>query len=184
MLIKERGVTLMELIVTISIAGILTAVALPSFQQVIQSNRLATQSNQFITMISVARSEAVKRGRRASICAGQGGSCACTEKEGCDDNWKKGILVFIDTDGDCKVDVDENNNPLILREGAGLNDDAIKITGVGCLGFSSLGTKGGETVAVAITLCSSRLSGENVRNITIEPTGSAVVKRSTKTGCL
>lgn len=62
-----RGFTLIELMVTISIAAILLAIGVPSFQAIIENNRLATQSNELITAVSLARSEAIKRGVDISI---------------------------------------------------------------------------------------------------------------------
>ncbi len=56
-----RGFTLIELMVTISIAAILLAIGVPSFQAIIENNRLATQSNELITAVNLARSEAIKR---------------------------------------------------------------------------------------------------------------------------
>lgn len=61
------GFTLIELMVTISIAAILLAVGVPSFQAIIENNRLATQSNELITAVNLARSEAIKRGVNISI---------------------------------------------------------------------------------------------------------------------
>lgn len=81
-----RGFTLIELMVTISIAAILLAIGVPSFQAIIENNRLATQSNELITAVNLARSEAIKRGVDISItpntsnyvngwCVHTGGGC-------------------------------------------------------------------------------------------------------------
>ncbi|MCX7069312.1 MAG: GspH/FimT family pseudopilin [Methylococcales bacterium] len=56
------GFTLLELIVAISIAGILMAMAIPSFSDMMRNNRLTTYANELVTSLNLARSEAVKRG--------------------------------------------------------------------------------------------------------------------------
>jgi type IV fimbrial biogenesis protein FimT len=56
------GFTLLELIIAISIAGVLMAMAIPSFRDMIRSSRLTTYTNEFVTALSLARNEAIKRG--------------------------------------------------------------------------------------------------------------------------
>ncbi len=59
----------MELIITISVLAILTTLALPSFQQFIQNNRLAGQANELVAATQLARSEAIKRGVNVAVCS-------------------------------------------------------------------------------------------------------------------
>ncbi len=60
----ERGFTLLELIVTVVVASILLTVAVPSFTTLIRSNRAASEANALLTMLTLARSEAIKRNAR------------------------------------------------------------------------------------------------------------------------
>lgn len=59
---RKSGFTLLELLVTIAIAGILIALAVPGFTSFIGSNRAEVQKSSFVNAINYARSEAVKRG--------------------------------------------------------------------------------------------------------------------------
>lgn len=59
---RDSGFTLLELMVAIAIAGVLMAIAIPSFREMIRNNRLTTYANEFVTSLNIARSEAVKRG--------------------------------------------------------------------------------------------------------------------------
>lgn len=56
-----RGFTLIELIVTLAVVVILSTIAVPGFQTVIASSRLAADHNEIVTGLATARSEAVKR---------------------------------------------------------------------------------------------------------------------------
>jgi len=86
----SRGFTLVELMITISIASILLAVAVPSYQSLMKGSHLTTQANEFMTALHYARSEAVKRGIRVTICKSADGA-TCNG-----DSWQDGWLIFSD----------------------------------------------------------------------------------------
>jgi type IV fimbrial biogenesis protein FimT len=97
--VAMRGFTLIELMVTLSIAAILLLVAVPNFIAFVQNNRLATQANDLVTMLNYARSEAVKRNQTITVCSSTDGtSCAGTT------TWDGGLIVFVDNNGDGTVD--------------------------------------------------------------------------------
>lgn len=88
---RQRGFTLMELIITVAIAAIVLAVGVPSFQGMMRNNRAATQANEMIAALNLARSEAAKRGSRVSLCPSSSGTgCGGTD-------WSSGWIVFVDT---------------------------------------------------------------------------------------
>ncbi|BBL35859.1 hypothetical protein Nstercoris_02136 [Nitrosomonas stercoris] len=86
----NKGFSLVELMVTISIASILLAVAVPSYQFLMKGSHLTTQANEFMTALHYARSEAVKRGMRITICKSADGA-TCNG-----DSWQDGWLIFSD----------------------------------------------------------------------------------------
>ncbi len=70
---RADGFTLVELMVTVAMLAILSAIAFPSFQSTLRSNRVATATNEMIAAIALARSEAVRNNRGSSICASSDG---------------------------------------------------------------------------------------------------------------
>jgi type IV fimbrial biogenesis protein FimT len=64
---RIRGFTLVELMVTLSIAAVLLAVGVPPFSRLIANNRMATQTNELVGALNLARAEAVRRGQPVSI---------------------------------------------------------------------------------------------------------------------
>lgn len=95
------GFTLVELIITIAIAAILLAIALPSFKSSIRSNRVATRTNSLIATFNLARTEAIRNNHGAGVCP----SSAGTSCNGVD--WDQGWLVWSDEDASGTLDADE-----------------------------------------------------------------------------
>jgi type IV fimbrial biogenesis protein FimT len=74
---RQRGFTLIELIVTISIVGILLALAAPSFGEASLGSKLAATANRLLSSATLARSEAIKRNASITMCASSDGlNCA------------------------------------------------------------------------------------------------------------
>ncbi len=99
---KQTGFTLIELMVTIAVLGILLSIAIPAFQNMVLNSRITAQANQAITALNYARSEAVKRAAPVTVCSTNGGA-ACAGST----NWSTGWMVFADADGDGTVDAGE-----------------------------------------------------------------------------
>jgi type IV fimbrial biogenesis protein FimT len=124
---KEPGFTLVELLITIVVATILLAVGVPAFQSFIKNNRVTAQANDLVSAIQLARSEAVKRGTVATICASSDrATCNVTDK-----HWERGWIVFSDLNRDGAPNKEDGSTPItgtclstedcILRTNGGLS---------------------------------------------------------------
>jgi len=91
---KNKGFSLIELLVVVAMLGILLAVAMPGFQDTIESANTNSQVKVLLTTLNLASSEAIKRGTNVAICASNDGL-------DCDAGvWNEGWMVFVDTNGD------------------------------------------------------------------------------------
>jgi type IV fimbrial biogenesis protein FimT len=88
---RARGYTLLELVITMSIAAILLTIAVPSFRYVTNSNRIAGEVNGLLGDLQFARAEAIKEGRTVTV-------CASTDGQNCSNStaWQQGWIVFSD----------------------------------------------------------------------------------------
>ena len=170
---RNSGFTILELMVIVAIIGVLATVAVPSFQQTIMNNRLATQVNDFVSSLQLARSESVKRGTETRVCKSADGA-ACAAGGG----WHQGWLVWIDFNGDGVP------TAVVDANGDGAADET-EILGVGVALKGSNTLVGDANVADEIrfnsrgfatgfngtfTLCDSR-GAEEARGIVVANTG-------------
>ena len=63
----SRGFTLVELMITIAVLAIGSALAYPSFSGVMRSNRVATSTNGLLAAFNLARSEAIRTNRGGGV---------------------------------------------------------------------------------------------------------------------
>jgi len=106
----SNGFTLLELMVTLVIATLLVTVAIPSFIGLIKKNRISTYTNNLVTSLALARSEAVKRGTQISLCASNNG-LNCTNT-----SFQQGWIVF--SDQNVAGTVDGTDTVLRVQEAA------------------------------------------------------------------
>lgn len=89
----NSGFTLIELIVTILVASLLLAIAVPSLQGFIANSQVDSTSTEFIASLNYARAEAVHRGLSVTICPSNANQTGCSATA----TWKQnGWLVFVD----------------------------------------------------------------------------------------
>jgi type IV fimbrial biogenesis protein FimT len=122
------GFTLLELMIVTAIAVVLLAIAIPSFRTVIRTNRLAATTNELTAALQYARSEAITRGQRVTVCKS---SSVSSTTPTCDNSagWQNGWLIFVDTDQDGTLDTGE----VLLKVGQPSTGD----TSIASTGFSN-----------------------------------------------
>lgn len=91
---RISGFSMVELMITIAIVAILVALAFPSFEGSMRSNRVATATNELMASLSLTRSEAIRNPGGAVICTTTNGT-ACNGT-----SWDDGWMVWIDLNGD------------------------------------------------------------------------------------
>ena len=171
---KNRGFTLIELVVTICILGIVMAIAIPSFTSTIRNNTIASISNNMIASLNYARSEAIKRNTPVSVCAPTDSSYSA-----CGSNWSLGWLVFVNPNG-ANVVVNSTAAPLLRVEA--ITDQSINLTtspSVGIATYNGSGFPAQNTANVVFTIKATGCTGDAGRQISISMTGRSSVTNVT-----
>ena len=159
----ESGFTLIELMVTLSVMAILLAVAVPSFQDVALSSKLTSLANNVVASAQLARSEAIKRNRPATLCASSNGAT-------CTGAWTDGWVVLRD-DG------------AVINAQKKLPDGFVMSGNVTSVSFSATGV-GANPVTATLTICRKTPSvGSQERVVSISTTGRPTVSRTTAGSC-
>jgi type IV fimbrial biogenesis protein FimT len=97
----QTGFSLYDFIITSAVASVLGTGAV-SMTDLVKDTRITTNVNQLMAELSLARSEAIKRHTLVTLCTSSDGA-SCSH----DDNWQAGWIMFINDDGDNKVDAGE-----------------------------------------------------------------------------
>ncbi len=93
---SKSGLTLLELVVTLTVVGILLTIAVPRLSSLFQGQATATTADRFALMLAYARQEAATRCRRVALCPSIDGE-SCVTGSG---RWEEGWIVFVDDDED------------------------------------------------------------------------------------
>jgi type IV fimbrial biogenesis protein FimT len=163
---RNRGFTLVEMMITIAVMALVLSLAVPSFTNMIRNNRLASGSNELISALTYARSEAVKRRLNVSVCVRDGEACSTDVN-----NWGQGWLIFTD-DLAPSGQIDGPTDVVLLR--ADPSDAGVQITaGAASVTFNPLG----ETNNATFTVTKSGCKGNNERRLTVQSTGRLSLAR-------
>ena len=154
---KRNGFTLIELMVTLAVAAILLTIGVPSFQYILQSNRVSTQTNELITGISAARSEAVRRNQDVRLIPNDG-------------DWEEGFQIEVPS-------LPDNENPVRRFNSFGNGMD-VTATDANPITFAGRGSLMSGSGTPTITLQPEReCRGEMRRVIEISASGSVQTTR-------
>jgi len=157
----QQGFTLIEMMVVISILGILLAIAMPSFSEALLSSKLRSYANNLVASVHLARSEAIKRNAVVTLCASSDGTS-------CSGDWKYGWVIL--SAGDAVIQTQQ------------AVDVNFKITGTNTtLSFQPTGVGATQD---AITICrETPTTGSQERVVTISATGRPSVTKTSAGSC-
>lgn len=160
--VRQRGVTLIELMITIAVAAVLLMIAVPSFRNITLANRLDTAANDVVNAIHMARMEAIKRNASVQFC---GNSASAKPIDTLDGACVAGASAAVwATSGGVPSPVLAAATGLATPVRINGNLTALRFNGQG------LARAAGSSVpydGVVVDLCTSQMTGNNHRKITM-----------------
>lgn len=163
----HRGITIIELMMTLAILAILVGIAAPGMREMILNWRMTSQTNDLVSDLASARGQAATLGVPVTVCASSNGTS-------CTGTWAQGRIVFSDADADGAVDAGTDT---ILRVAAAIPAGSTLATAnlivPGRVQFRPTGLATGVAGAGAtFTFCDGR-TGPYGRRVTVALTGRA-----------
>ena len=95
-----RAFTLPELLITLSVLGIILGFAVPSLHTLLQDSRRSSERHLMHASLNYARGMALQTQSVVSLCSGQS---SCNDSR----HWRERILIFVDRNGNGLLDEDE-----------------------------------------------------------------------------
>lgn len=176
----HRGLSLMELVVTLGLLGLLLTLGVQTWTPVRQKYQLQAQAQDLLSTLSLARSEAMKRGVRVTACVSDDGQ-RC-QSQG---HWTQGWIVFEDTDGNA-LRADEE---LLIKVHAALPLGLLAIGNSSVVRYVSYAPNSrsllvsGAPQAGTITVCRASAQSTSAWGLAINFVGNAHLEAATLASC-
>ena len=179
----QSGFTLYELLITVTIVGIILSFGIPNMLQFNQNGRMTSSANDLHASFHLARSESSRAKTNITVCASANALAAGAN---CGGTWDQGFIVFVDDDGDINRSgatetVLRAHGPIAEGVSVAVADDATYFS------FSSTGlgrpNVGGNMAVSQVVMCDERgnvtAAGGNsaARLFVVTPLGRATIFR-------
>ncbi|MDH3587827.1 MAG: GspH/FimT family pseudopilin [Gammaproteobacteria bacterium] len=143
------GFTVAELMISLAVTGITLSIGVPGFSSFIANQTQTNATNELVTAMTLARSEAIKQNRFVTVCKSSDGlQCGTTN------DWEDGWIVFANTNQANANTVDINETVIrafeINSDGRSVNPD---VTGLNFVAFRPTGT---VNINATWLICDSR----------------------------
>lgn len=182
---RQAGFNLMELAVTLALAGLILGIGAPNFWEFRRNNLLTGVANDFLGGILSARTEALKRQTPVSLCPSDNPE---DPEPDCTEGAATGWITFVDANSDCERDDDEE----VLRSQNQVDASLDGASDGVCLSFAANGFRqvvpAKASIAHAMfcddrgnTATSADGAVSYARGIEVTPTGRAAITRNLAT---
>lgn len=180
---RARGFTLVELMITLTVATILLVIAVPSFSYIINSNRLTTTANALIGSLNTARMAAIQRNAPVQFCSNSATSNTTADNLGTACGTNAGVVLAATTSAITAT-------TQVLAAPSQLSISSIQIHGtIQAIRFNGLGqglTPGTSTPfdtgtgGAVVDVCSTAFSTNN--HIQVNMAAGSVISTGTSSG--
>jgi type IV fimbrial biogenesis protein FimT len=172
------GFTVTELVMVMTIIGIVAAIGIPSFKYVTTSNRISSEINGLLGDMQFARSQAIKEGLTVTVCSSSNSTapnptCNIGAAGGI---WNTGWIVFLDSNGNQLVDPGEQ----VIRVQPPFNgtDTLTSIIGYAAASYNRMGyAPTNQPGTITINLHDAGNTTAWTRCLAVTPAGSVTTEQ-------
>lgn len=108
---QERGFSLIELLVVLAVCAIALGLGVPAFTSMFANDRMSSATNDLVSSLHAARSDAITRRSPVTLCPSADGGTTCTDSGTLVQGW----VVFADANANGVLDAGE---PVLQRHAA------------------------------------------------------------------
>lgn len=166
------GFTLVELMVTVALLAIITAIALPSFTNLVRSSRLTSSANEMVALLQSARTAAISSRASSSVCpSADGANCAAV----LGNRW----IARMTKNGVSTILRDTTLHPsIVVRASVNLSGASNTFT------FTPVGLSAtGAAASGVLGLCVNKLPGNNGIDVSASAGRISTVQRAATAAC-
>jgi type IV fimbrial biogenesis protein FimT len=156
---RSYGFTMIELMVTLVVLGILLGIGVPSFRVILLNARTSAVANDITSAINLARSEAVKRAQPVTVCPSDDGAS-------CSGEWTDGWITRVPASGEVLR---------VWRAPVGGAEITQTPAANAAIDFGPLGQR--ITADTALVMQVEGCRGQRARRLEIGPAGRVSVQR-------
>lgn len=153
----QRGVTLIELMIGITIVALLLFLGIPSMFEWLANSQIRTAAESTLNGLQIARAEAVRRNTTVRFSLTSTLTSACTVS-GTGGNW---VVSINDPAGKCDIAPSETTDPMVIqvRSAAETPNVSVTATGGSSLSFNGLGRPTGTNPITQIDFSNPTAGG-------------------------
>lgn len=150
----ERGFSLLELLITLAILGVILVFVAPSFQTIVLNTRISMQVDGLVNALNFARETALTQNMSVQVCP-----FTSINSTTCGTNWTAGWIV---------ITAPTSGSPTILQSSqARTVGPTVSVTGISTVTFNARGLASGQS---NFTICDNR-GASFARSVAVLPTG-------------